>query len=133
MGKRQRRRDGVKEAFWRAQVEGQARSGLGVRAFCQQQALAENSFYAWRRELTVRDREQAAAAGGKRIAAAQKNTVAQPAMFTEVLVTAPAQPLTAPTAPIEIILTSQRRIAVAPGFDPATLRAVMNVLEDQSC
>ena len=57
MRKRKRRRDGVKEAFWRGRVEGQAKSGLGVRAFCQQQALAENSFYAWRRELAVRDRE----------------------------------------------------------------------------
>jgi hypothetical protein len=36
---------------WRALIEQQSESGLSVRAFCQQQALNEVSFYAWRRRL----------------------------------------------------------------------------------
>ena len=114
-----RRRDGAKEAFWRGQIVKQARSGLGVRAFCQQQGLAENLFYAWRRELAVRDREQPATPD---------------AAFTEVLVTPPAELRSpAPAATLEIILASPRRIAIEPGFDPATLTAVLDLLEQRPC
>jgi transposase-like protein len=132
--RRKRRRDGAKEAYWRGQVERQAQSGLGVRAFCRQQGLAENLFYAWRRELAVRDREQAAAAADvQRTSAAQKSAAPDTA-FTEVLVTAPAESKsTTPTATLEIILASPRRIAIAPGFDPATLTAVLDVLEQRPC
>jgi len=51
------RRDSKKESFWRRMVEGQAASGLGVRAWCRKQGLREYSFYAWRRELGLRDAE----------------------------------------------------------------------------
>lgn len=127
---RKRRRDGVKEAFWREQLAGQARSGLSVRAFCRQQGLAENSFYAWRRELAVRDREQVAAR-----TAAARPAANQRAAFAEVVV-APAASSATPA--IEIILASAgrlpaRRISIATGFDPATLAAVLDVLEQRPC
>jgi transposase-like protein len=132
MQKRKRRRDGAKEAYWRGQVERQVRSGLSVRAFCRQQGLAENSFYAWRRELAVRDREQAAA---RTPAALQPEQPRTP--FAEVVVAVPAE-LRPVTPAIEIILTTAgssaaRRIAISPGFDPATLAAVLDVLEQRAC
>jgi hypothetical protein len=117
-------------------MERQARSGLGVRAFCHQQGLAENSFYAWRKELASRDREQAAvpAAVGEKRAIAVPHAVAQhTAAFAEVLVTATAEPMSTATATIEIILAGQRRIAITPGFDPATLAAVLDLLEQRPC
>lgn len=36
---------------WRARISEQAASGLSVAAFCRQQGIAENGFYAWRRRL----------------------------------------------------------------------------------
>jgi transposase-like protein len=146
MQKRKRRRDGAKEAYWREQVERQVRSGLSVRAFCRERDLAESLFYAWRRELAVRDREQAAA----RTPAAQQPAYSQQqpekprTPFAEVVVAVPAE-LRSATPAIEIILTpagsssgtpdssAARRIAISPGFDPATLSAVLDVLERRAC
>ena len=102
----QRRRSSEKEAFWHRHVQEQAKSGLGVRAYCQQEQLAENSFYAWRREL---ERRRPA------------NTT--PQGFTE-LVVAPRLTSNA----LELVI-GQRRVVIPPGFDPASLRAVLEVLE----
>jgi hypothetical protein len=35
--------------------------------------------------------------------------------------------------PLELILSEGRRIAVAPGFDPATLRQLIDTVEDRPC
>jgi transposase-like protein len=45
-----------RERFWREAVAGHKKSGLSVRAFCAQRGVSEPSFYAWRRELSQRDR-----------------------------------------------------------------------------
>ena len=55
--KRRTRRDGGKESFWRGVVAEQAKSGQTVRAFCRQWHVSEPGFYAWRREVKLRDRE----------------------------------------------------------------------------
>ena len=47
-----------KESYWRDLVHRQAHSQLSIRQFCSQQEIPEASFYAWRRELKLRDREQ---------------------------------------------------------------------------
>jgi hypothetical protein len=135
--RRKRRRDGAKEAYWRGHVEAQVRSGLGVRAFCQELGLAENLFYAWRRELTARDREQAlastAAPDVNRTPEAHQ-TAALGGAFAEVLLSGAAEPRPATSRPaIEIILDHSRRVAIAPGFDPATLTAVLDLLERRPC
>lgn len=44
----------------------------------------------------------------------------------------PHQTLT-PPRPLELILASGRRVAVAPGFDPDTLRLLIDVLEGRPC
>jgi hypothetical protein len=51
------RRSVQKEAHWRDVIARQAVSGVSVRRFCANEGIAEASFYAWRRELVVRDRE----------------------------------------------------------------------------
>ena len=52
-----RQRDSQREDFWRAVLKRQAASGLNVRAFCRREALAETSFFAWRRTIRQRDGE----------------------------------------------------------------------------
>lgn len=111
MGKR--RRSVAKEAWWRGHVDQQSSGGQSVREYCLQHELAENSFYAWRRELRLRAQE----------ATSPRKTTG----FSEVVVTpAPA------TAPLEVLIGA-RRIAVLPGFDPQTLWQVVQVLERPAC
>lgn len=55
------RRDVAKEQFWRESIAKRTGSGLSIRAFCQQHDLSEQCFYAWRRELALRDAEDRAA------------------------------------------------------------------------
>jgi hypothetical protein len=44
-----------KERFWQEVLKEQAKSGLTVKAFCQQQGVSVPSFYAWRRKLMERN------------------------------------------------------------------------------
>ncbi len=48
-------RDRKKEVFWRRVMGAQPRSGMSVRAWCQEHGLRESSFYGWRRQLALRD------------------------------------------------------------------------------
>ena len=50
-------RDTEKEKFWREKVKSWRTSVLSIRAFCRQRGISETGFYAWRRELRIRDRE----------------------------------------------------------------------------
>jgi transposase-like protein len=50
-------RDTEKENYWKAQLTLWQQSGLSVRAFCKEHGIVETSFYAWRRELIIRARE----------------------------------------------------------------------------
>ena len=52
-----KRRDPVKEQFWRRTIADQARSGLSVRAFCEREGLEPWNFHWWRQALARRDRE----------------------------------------------------------------------------
>ena len=54
-------RDSDKELYWRTKISEWKKSGLSIRAFCHQREIVETSFYAWRRELAIRDRESAEA------------------------------------------------------------------------
>jgi transposase-like protein len=100
-------RDSRKEQQWRRWLRRQRESGLSVRAFCDRHDLAEPSFYGWRREIQRRD---AAAA------------------FTPVRVVADEAP--APERPFEVVLVGGCTLRVAPGFDAATLRQLLAVLEE---
>ena len=53
------KRDLAREARWRGLLAAQRRSGLSVRAFCAREQVTEPSFYAWRREIGVRDGKKA--------------------------------------------------------------------------
>ena len=84
-------------------------AAASVRAFCARHRLAPASFYAWRRVLQQR--------------AAEKPT------FVPVQVLADATP--APASALEVVLLDGRTVRVAPGFDAATLRRLLAVLEGE--
>jgi len=105
-------RDPRKEQFWRQAVAGWRRSGLTVRVYCARHGLSEPSFYAWRSELTRRDRH----------AAEQRSKTSS---FV------PVRVVTEPQAPIEIVLADGHVVRVRPGFDAQTLRQVLAVAREE--
>ena len=104
-------RDPRKAEHWRRLIERWRRSGRSVRDFCEHHGVAIPSFYAWRRTLERRAAEVPA--------------------FVPVQVVADAAP--AQAGALEVILRDGRMVRVAPGFDAATLRQLLAVLEGRPC
>ena len=100
-------RDPRKEQQWRRWIQQWQHSGLSVWAFCARHDLAEPSFYAWRRQLQQRQ---------------------APSPFLPVRVVPDEEPAAAGS--VEVVVAGGRRVRVAPGFDPATLRQLLAVLEE---
>jgi len=44
-----------KEEFWRLVLEEQSESGLTIKVYCEQQGVSAPSFYAWKRQIKLRD------------------------------------------------------------------------------
>ncbi|MHB1421638.1 MAG: IS66 family insertion sequence element accessory protein TnpA [Gemmataceae bacterium] len=103
-------RDPRKEQYWRRLIQLWKNSGLTVRAFCARHHITLPSFYAWRRELQQRDAATA-------FVPVQVETNDQPARINSV----PA---------IEVVLASGQCVRVSPGFDSATLRQLLAVLQE---
>lgn len=104
-------RDTRKEQLWRRLISDWRASGLTVREFCERRGLPEPSFYGWRRQLQRRR--------------------AEAARFVPVRVLADEPPVA--EGAIELVLAGKRSLRIAPGFDAATLRRLLDVLEDQPC
>ena len=51
-------RDQEKESSWRKHIAACEKSGMGIRAYCEEHGLSENQYYAWRRELRFREQER---------------------------------------------------------------------------
>ena len=111
-------RDPGKEQRWRQLIGQWQRSGLSVRAFCQRQHVTVPSFYAWRRRLQQRD------------CVAHRSPAPDPVTFLPVHV---QHDHPDPPPSLELILGDGRHLRIPPGFDPATLRALLVVLEGRSC
>ena len=138
MARRQRRRDRAKEQHWRRVVRDWRRSRLSIREFCDWQELSEGSFYAWRRELTKRDKEAAGVAmqAESKRRPAKKNGAASvsPPMFLPVRVV--AEPPTRDTSAkprIEVRLPSGVRLRVPAGYDRQSLADLLTALETRPC
>jgi len=52
-----RKKSGEKERLWRGIVRRQPESGLSIREFCAAEGISEPSFYAWRKRLRQRPRD----------------------------------------------------------------------------
>src|SRR3954466_13407534 len=110
-----KRRDPVKERFWRRTIADQARSGLSVRAFCEREGLEPWNFHWWRQALARRDREAPPARTVRR-----PNSVAElpvPSTFLPVRVVQDAAKPMVATTPIEIVLPAGPTVRVTKGFD----------------
>jgi hypothetical protein len=108
----------ITDPRWDALLDDFRHSGLTHAEFCRLRGVPVHTF----RKRLYQDRDAAIPA-------------ADPApQFLPVTVVpdAPARPATAHT-PLELILPHGRRIVVAPGFDPRTLRLLLDVLEGPPC
>lgn len=115
MSHRGRERDASKERLWREAIGRWQHSGQTICEFCRREGLKEGSFHSWRRTIARRDRSVAPAMSGDR----------QP-LFVPVRMT----PTAAAATSLELVLGSGRVVRVSPGFDAATLHALLAVLEE---
>lgn len=122
------RRDEGKERKWRTLLERQRRSGESVRAFCRKRQLRESSFYRWRREIGLRDRE----AGSK-----QTSPVLAPVVFVDEPRGEFGESRDASTdrtaASIEIVFDGGMMVRVPPHSTREQLDMVLSVLEQTRC
>jgi transposase len=124
-------RDRGKERSWRRTLGQWRRSGQSVRDFCLEHDLSEPSFYAWRRTIAERDRQSASRNGRADVVRQQRPSDAD-SLDKPIFI--PLHVVPATTAPpLEVVLGQGRVIRVPAGFDAATLRQLLGVLEEPSC
>src|SRR5262249_41783858 len=98
------------------------RSGLSVRAFCAQQQVSEPSFYAWRRCLAEREQQLRQRP--------EPTSASDPATGSALFV--PVSVVTAPAVnPFEVVLGHRRVVRVPAGFDAASLRLLLAILQEE--
>lgn len=108
------------ESRWRAVLVDFHRSGLTHADFCQQRGLSLHSF----RKRLYRPKP-----GPPPIERGGSATTHPPARFLPVTIR-PEE--LGPDRPLTLLLADHRRIAVGPGFDPDTLRRLIDCLERRS-
>jgi transposase-like protein len=106
-----------KERFWREML-GKRRSGQTIRAFCEEHGLSEPSFYAWRRMIAERDQ----------LAGSPSDEFSDRPAFVPVRVAGEA----VASPELEVVADGGRVVRVPIGFDAATLRRLLAVLEEGS-
>ena len=105
-------RDLKLERRWRQLLAQWQRSQQSVREFCAAHHVTQASFYAWRRELAVRDQERT-------------DSISEPATAP----TAAFVPLRViPDASIEVVLPSGVIVRVPVGGDPVTIARLVAAL-----
>ena len=87
-------------------------SGLRVAAFCARERIAPATFYAWKRRLK---------------ASANGDASAPPNLVPVRVVSQPAD------APIELLLPSGCVLRLSPGWDPASVRQLLDLLGVPPC
>jgi hypothetical protein len=109
---------------WNALLNEFRRSGLTHAEFCQRRGISIHSF---RKRLYQ-------PATPKPTPANSRSSDGTAACFLPVTILPDPIPATPVTGqPIELLLGNGRRIAVAPGFDPLTLRQLIAVVEERPC
>jgi len=132
---RRLRRNGDKERAWRERIADQKRGGGTVRAFCRERGLNENSFYHWRREIRLRDRENTAVPAQR--PAATSDVPGRSAKLAPVVVIddacGGATPSSPSSAAIEVVLGDGTTVWVPHGATREQLATVLAVLEPGRC
>jgi hypothetical protein len=111
---------------WKSLLNEFRRSGLTQAEFCRRRQISLHSF----RKHLYQPRPSQTASSDDRPSAG-----ADPQFLPVTILPDPTPSFTASPAPahLELILSNGRRIAVAPGFDPRTLRHLIAVLEGHPC
>lgn len=99
-----------KKKYWEKQVEAWRRSGLSQVEFCQEHGLSRWGFLYWRRKLLG-------------------NSSSGDTAFVQV--SNALEMKLAQRSTISIGIDSRHRIEVAEGFDAATLKQILDVLEER--
>jgi hypothetical protein len=111
---------------WNALLNEFRRSGLTHAEFCQRRGLSIHSFRKRLYQVPT----------PKPTPANHPSSDVAIAHFLPVTILPdpiPATALAASRAPLELLLGNGRRIAVAPGFDPQTLRQLIATVEERPC
>jgi hypothetical protein len=108
---------------WNALLNDFRRSGLTHAEFCQRRGISLHSF-----------RKRLYQAATPKPAPANPRSSEGAAHFLPVTILPdPIPATTAARPPLELLLGNGRRIAVAPGFDPQTLRQLIATVEERPC
>ncbi|HYQ92636.1 MAG TPA: hypothetical protein VES89_11340 [Candidatus Competibacteraceae bacterium] len=95
-----------RRAYWQEHLTQWHASGLTQVAYCHQHGLNRDQFGYWKKRL-LSTRSPGTAPGGADFIAVQWAAVG---------------------APLAVVLDEHLRVEVRPGFDPATLRAIVQAL-----
>jgi hypothetical protein len=109
---------------WKSLLTEFRHSGLTQAEFCRRRQISLHSF----RKHLYPPRPSQPAPGDDRPSAA-----ADPHFLPVTIRPDPTSPTIAASSHLQLILSNGRRIAVAPGFDPATLRHLIAVVEGHPC
>ena len=128
-------RDVAKERFWRRilRLWRQRRPRIAVCAFCAEQNVSAASFYAWRRTIADRDRQRRGTGtrpSSRPTPTAGGNPAAEQPLFVPLAVASSPAALACPAAALELVLAAGHVVRVPAGFDAATLRQLLAVLEE---
>jgi transposase len=107
---------------WNALLNEFRRSGLTQAEFCQRRSISLHSF---RKRLYQKPTPKPIPANPPADAA--------PHFLPVTILPDPNLVGAATTHALELVFSNGRRIAVAPGFDPQTLRRLLAVVEDRPC
>ena len=104
-----------KRRFWQQVIDAQAQSGLSIQDFCKVNRLAKSSFYSWRGRL-------------------KKENATSQIQFAEVIPISSAKAAinNQQSQPLKIQF-HQLSIEIPPGFDPASIAAVLETLWSRPC
>ena len=124
MAQRGARRDPNKERFWRRLLRLWRRSGCTIREFCAEHEVSQPSFFAWRRMIAERDQQRHRQRNGSDVDPHVQSD--GQASFVPVRILSAAT-----TMPFEVVLHGGRVVRVPAGFEAASLRQLLAVLEEE--
>jgi hypothetical protein len=118
-------RNGAKERSWRGLIQQWRHSGMTIRDFCVEHEVSEPSFFAWRRTIADRDRQSGHSSADGYGNVDSNKTQDSPTFVPLHVVSTPAG-----TA-YEVVLRDGCIVRVPAGFDPATLRQLLVLLNEE--
>jgi hypothetical protein len=119
--------DPRKQQQWLQRILRWRGSHLSVRDYCDRLQVSEASFYAWKRTLQRRGLLADTASSGAR--APRAGALANAPLFLPV--TVPVADTT--SGRIDLVLPDGWTVRVTAGFDAATLRQLLAVLQERPC